>query len=283
MQSANKTRCDDSTAGDLGDAAGGACGALVVGHGTRDPDGRREFLDVVRQTAGRIAPGAVEPAFLELAEPTIDQAVDRLAARGVRRIVVAPLLLFAAGHVRRDVPEAVRSAAGRYGFDPSDVRLTPHLGCEPKLVSLSVRRYREIASAVDPRFPGEAPATDAETLLLLVGRGGADDEARAEFLRFAELRRHAAPCGEQTFAFTAMSEPSLTAGLQRAGESAWRRIVVQPHLLFRGQLIDRLQDAVDEARRRYPEKQWLAAPHLGAAPEVVELLASRLGEGFAVR
>ena len=283
MQSANKTRCDDSTPGDLGDAADGACGALVVGHGTRDLDGRREFLDVVRQAVGRIAPGAVEPAFLELAEPTIEQAVERLAARGVRRLVVAPLLLFAAGHVRRDVPEAVRSAALRIGLNPDDVRLTPHLGCDSMLVSLSVRRYRESAPAADARFGGETPATDAETLLLLVGRGSADDEAREEFLRFAEMRRQAAPCGEQTFAFTAMSEPSLAAGLQRAGESAWRRVVVQPHLLFRGQLIDRLQDAVDDARRRYPEKQWRTAPHLGAAPEVVEVLTSRLGEGFAVR
>lgn len=255
---------------------------MVVGHGTRDAAGLAEFRAVVRLASERLAPLPVEPAFLELAEPTIDAAVERLARRGIRKLVAAPLLLFAAGHARRDVPEAVRAAAERAGLEPSHVGLAEHLGCDRRIVSLSVRRFRETASAAEARCGSEAqaaeraPVADGETLHLLVGRGSSEDEARDEFLRFAELRRQAGPCGAQAYAFAALSEPSLAAGLAAAGASTWRRVVVQPHLLFRGELIDRIWAAVDEAGRRFPDKQWLTTAHLGAEPEVADVVCSRL-------
>lgn len=273
MEPSNKPRLRVSTRPGVSAADLAEVGALVVGHGTRDAAGLAEFRAVVRRAAERLTPLPVEPAFLELAEPTIDAAVERLARRGIRKLVAAPLLLFAAGHVRRDVPEAVRAAAERAGLEPSHVGLAEHLGCDRRIVALSVRRFRESAEA---QAAERAPVADGETLHLLVGRGSSEDEARDEFLRFAELRRQAGPCGAQAYAFAALSEPSLAVGLASAGTSTWRRVVVQPHLLFRGQLIDQIRAAVDEAGRRFPDKQWLTTAHLGAEPEVADVVCSRL-------
>ncbi len=89
-------------------AAAAEVGLLLVGHGTREPAGVNEFLTVAKLVAERFPQGPVESSFLELATPTIGEGVARLAQQGVRRVVVAPVILFAAGHIRRDIPAAVR-------------------------------------------------------------------------------------------------------------------------------------------------------------------------------
>ena len=88
-------------------------GLLLVGHGTRSRQGEGEFLEVAEQVSRRLTGVCVEPACLELTELTIPQGVSRLVERGARQIVVVPLLLFAAGHAKRDIPAAAEAAALR--------------------------------------------------------------------------------------------------------------------------------------------------------------------------
>ena len=113
-------------------------GVLVVGHGTRDAAGIAEFHEVVRQLTIRLAPRPVEAGFLELAEPSIAAAVDRLAARGVRRFTVAPVVLFAAGHAKRDIPDAVSAASSQHAH--LQWRQAGPLGLQRDLVELAARR-----------------------------------------------------------------------------------------------------------------------------------------------
>ena len=89
-------------------------GLLLVGHGTVDPCGSTEFMETAADVA-RVCGGVpVEPCFLELAEPDIQTGVARLAQRGVKHLTVAPLLLFAAGHAKHDIPRGVAAAVARY-------------------------------------------------------------------------------------------------------------------------------------------------------------------------
>ena len=55
-----------------------AFGLLLVGHGTRSAEGREQFLGLAESLRQRLKPLPVEPAFLELAQPTIDDAVGKL-------------------------------------------------------------------------------------------------------------------------------------------------------------------------------------------------------------
>jgi sirohydrochlorin cobaltochelatase len=72
-------------------------GVLLVGHGTRSKQGQSQFLSLAEQVRQRLN-RPLEPAFLELAEPTIEQAVEQLVASRVDRLIVMPLLLFAGGN-----------------------------------------------------------------------------------------------------------------------------------------------------------------------------------------
>ena len=56
---------------------------------------------------------AVELAFLEFMQPTLPDAIVRIAASGVQRIAIVPIFLGQGGHLKRDLPillEQVRAA-----------------------------------------------------------------------------------------------------------------------------------------------------------------------------
>ena len=142
---------------------------------------------------------------------------------------------------------------------------SPPLGCHPKLLDLSELRFAE-ALASCPSVP------DAETLLLLVGRGSRDPQANSEMARFSRLRWERRELGWVQTCFTAMTWPSLAEGLAAAALLAKRRIVVQPHLLFAGELLSGVQQETAEAAQRHRDKQWIIAPHLGPHALLIDAL-----------
>ncbi|HND51583.1 MAG TPA: CbiX/SirB N-terminal domain-containing protein [Pirellulaceae bacterium] len=304
-------------------------GLLLVGHGTRYRLGQDEFLATVRQIAERLPDWLVQPGFLELAEPTLDEAVERLVEAGATDCVVTPLLLFAAGHAKRDVPELIESARQRYPH--VNFRQAGHLGCEPRLLALSLRRFRdarrligdlgeladlheaggipaagipaagdggELGSRVETAAGGQiAPAPQDSpslrqqveygdgTLLILVGRGSLDAEATAEMNRYAAL------CGEQAGAttvrvgFVAMARPTVDEVLAEAVETTRsvvgpnatggiRRVVVQPHFLFAGELLETVRRKAMAAASA-GGGEWYWAEHLGPAAELAEAVIAR--------
>ena len=241
-------------------------GLLLVGHGTRNRQGQEEFLQTAEMVADRLAPVIVGPCFLELAEPDISTGIAGMFAVGVRSIVVSPLLLFTAGHARHDIPMAVQAAAASY--DGLDIRQSDALGCHEAMLRLSVERSQQ-ALADQPAVPA------GETSLVLVGRGSRDASATAEMHRFAKLRGGTSAAGSIDVGFMAMAAPTVAEALIRAAERSARRIVVQPHLLFRGDLLARLDREVAAARKQFLDRQWLITPHLGPAPLLVDAIVER--------
>ena len=265
-------------------------GLLLVGHGTRDTEGLGEFRQLAESFAQAATRVAVEVCFLELAEPTIQQGIARLMERGVRRVIVLPLLLFSAGHAQRDIPQAVRAAlealakgqaSRRNGSLPDRIWQAPVLACHPDIIELSARRYIDAVTRADSAALADGmnrtgiPA--AKTLLLMVGRGSNAAEANAEFVRFAQSRCEQVPVGELQTCFVAMARPTLDEGLRMAGSRPFERIVVQPHLLFPGELLHGIRAAVGAARQRAPDRQWIVTEPLGADGLLVRALLSRAG------
>jgi sirohydrochlorin cobaltochelatase len=236
-------------------------GILVVGHGTRDAQGIDEFYQAVHWIAERYCAEPVEPCFLELADPDIAEAVQALLRRGASRLVVAPLLLFAAGHAKRDIPQAVAAALA----DRSQiaVRYAPPLECHGAIVELSAERYRQAIA-------GLSPVPDAKTALVLVGRGSHDPQATAEMRRFTRLRTEQASFAEVATCFCAMAHPTLSATLSRVAALDVARIVVQPHLLFHGELLAAIRSEVEVWRARDPTRQWVVTAHLGPARAIAD-------------
>jgi sirohydrochlorin ferrochelatase len=241
-------------------------GVLLVGHGTREAAGLGEFFQAARLVAAGAGAARVEWCLLEFAEPTLAQGFEALAARGVERVVVVPVLLFSAGHAERDIPAAIAAAARAQPQLVIDQ--AAHLGCHADIIELSHQRYREIVSS-EPAVPAE------QTVLVMVGRGSHCASATAEMFELVELRRRRSQLANARACFIAMAEPSLTHALEQAARSGARRIVVQPHLLFAGLLLDRLGDAVALYAKRYSDSQWLTTSHLGPSELVASALLDR--------
>jgi sirohydrochlorin cobaltochelatase len=244
-------------------------GILLVGHGTREERGVREMLSVARLTAERLPGVAVEPCFLELANPMIADGVERLVALGVRRMTVMPLLLFAAGHAKRDIPRAARKTAARH--PDLTVHMALPLGCHDKLVELSARRYQE---AID----GHERVPDARTLLLMVGRGSHDPEANSDMARFTRLRWERTPVGWHETCYMAMTRPTLGDALPVVARMGFKRVVVQPHLLFEGELAGRVRRDTNQFAQGHPETEWIVTGHLGPHELLIGAIVDRAGE-----
>ena len=83
---------------------------LLVGHGSREASGNAEILLFAERWRARHPDWRIEVGFIEFADPLLDPALNH-AARNSERVLVLPLILNAAGHVRQDIPSAI-SAPG---------------------------------------------------------------------------------------------------------------------------------------------------------------------------
>lgn len=114
---------------------------VLIAHGSRQDEANADLVHMVEQLRTRDPSAVVEPAFLELAEPTIDEAAARCVCQGARRVVLLLYFLSAGVHVRRDLTAARERLAGQY---PEVVfRLAEPLGRHPLLVEVLAQRARE--------------------------------------------------------------------------------------------------------------------------------------------
>lgn len=107
---------------------------VLVAHGSRAEaanDAHRAMSERVA-TAGGVP---VVPAFLELAEPSIGEGIDRAVELGATTVRVIPYFLYPGRHVRDDIPRIVAEAAERHGA-AATIELAAHVGDDPRMVQL---------------------------------------------------------------------------------------------------------------------------------------------------
>jgi len=116
---------------------------VLVDHGSRRPEAN-ESLEQVAELVRAAAPGRpVRCAHMELAPPTLADAIEACVAEGAREIVVVPYFLAPGSHSTRDIPALVREAAARHAG--LRVRVAKPLGVHPRLAELVLDRAREAA------------------------------------------------------------------------------------------------------------------------------------------
>ena len=79
-------------------------GIVIVDHGSRRASSNRMLEDFVEIFAAQAPTSIVEPAHMELAEPSIRVAFGRCVAKGAARVVVMPYFLLPGRHWNEDIP-----------------------------------------------------------------------------------------------------------------------------------------------------------------------------------
>ena len=121
-------------------------GIVVLGHGSRASVGQAnevvfKISDIIKAKTGH---DLVETAIMnrksELA--TIEDAVGKLVARGVKRITVVPMFFADGMHIRHDIPEEIAALEGR--FPGVAISMAAHIGPDPRIADILLERVREV-------------------------------------------------------------------------------------------------------------------------------------------
>lgn len=111
----------------------GGFAIVVAAHGSRAEGANVAHREVV-DALGAAVPHPVTPAFLELAEPSIPEAIDDAAAVGASTVLVVPYFLHPGRHLSDDLPIIVAEANGRHPH--TAIRLLGSFGAEPGLADV---------------------------------------------------------------------------------------------------------------------------------------------------
>jgi sirohydrochlorin cobaltochelatase len=77
---------------------------ILFGHGARDSRWREPFDRLAELWRAQHSSTPVEVAFLEMMQPSLEEAVTALAVKGATQITIVPVFFGQGGHLRNDFP-----------------------------------------------------------------------------------------------------------------------------------------------------------------------------------
>jgi sirohydrochlorin ferrochelatase len=90
-------------------------GFLIVDHGSRAGEANESLVEVAALVRSRVGEGiVVAHAHMELAAPTVPEAIAALVAANAKEIVVVPYFLAPGRHSREDIPRLVAEAGAAH-------------------------------------------------------------------------------------------------------------------------------------------------------------------------
>ncbi|MDX1566015.1 MAG: CbiX/SirB N-terminal domain-containing protein [Phycisphaeraceae bacterium] len=89
-------------------------GVVIVDHGSRRAESNQALERVVEAFVESNTYRIVEPAHMELAEPSIATAFEKCVRRGAEWVIVHPFFLLPGRHWSQDIPRLVAEAAAAH-------------------------------------------------------------------------------------------------------------------------------------------------------------------------
>jgi sirohydrochlorin cobaltochelatase len=240
---------------------------LIVGHGSRDPRGAREFHDLVGLVRRRVPSVTVEGGFIELSRPPISECVDRLAESGARNVAAVPLMLLAAGHAKDDIPATL--VREKMAHPETNFIYGRALGIRPELLELMDERISAVVHE------------EEETAVLIVGRGSSDPDANSDLSKIARLYYEGRPYPVVESAYVSMTPPDVANGLDRCLKLGAKRIVVFSYFLFTGVLEERIRGQSRAFAETNPGVEVHYAGYFGPDSRLADLVVERYTEALS--
>ena len=115
-------------------------GYIVFAHGSSVESANDAVRAATAEMARRAGYEAVEPAFLGGGEPGLAEAVNRLSARRVSRVVVIPYFLTLGLHLQRDLPRLVEEL--KQAHPGLEIEVTEPLDGHPAMIDALLDRSK---------------------------------------------------------------------------------------------------------------------------------------------
>lgn len=141
---------------------------IIVDHGSRRMESNLMLEELARQFQARFASSydIVEPAHMELCEPSIATAYHNAVKRGAKRIVCVPFFLSFGKHWTKDIPSLLAQAA--IDHPGTEYQLVEPLGIDDLMLDLLQKRATDTTEPVfrsgqpDPRLTHVEPTQRRE-------------------------------------------------------------------------------------------------------------------------
>lgn len=116
---------------------------VLVDHGSRRAEANAQLERVSALVQERLPDWIVRAAHMELAAPSVDEAVDACVASGATEIIVHPYFLAPGNHSAVDIPALARRAHDRH--PGVALHVTEPLGVDERIAEVVVERARTAA------------------------------------------------------------------------------------------------------------------------------------------
>lgn len=109
---------------------------IIVAHGSRKESSNAEVMTLGAKIKPLVTPpyDAVKIAFLEFAQPSLEESILASIKEGVSDLVILPYFLASGNHVTRDIPAVVQEMKAHY--PEVNIELKEHLGSAQGMVAL---------------------------------------------------------------------------------------------------------------------------------------------------
>jgi sirohydrochlorin cobaltochelatase len=243
---------------------------MVCGHGSRDTGAVEEFQAVAKGLKERLPQYETDWGFLEFATPVIRTGLDALRAKGIRKVLAVPGMLFAAGHAKNDIPSVLNAYQTQ---NPElEISYARELGIDLKLIRAAGERVEDALQKAGDGVSRE------DTLLVVVGRGASDPDANSNVAKVTRMLWEGLGLGWAETAYSGVTFPLVEPGLEHATRLGYKRIVVFPYFLFTGILVQRIYHYTDIVAAKHPEIEFIKASYLNDHPLVLDAFAERVEE-----
>ena len=235
---------------------------LLITHGSRDKRSQLALKHLTQLIRMQIEsqPDArayliVNTATLEFNSVPLHQQIQQFAqdalALGYQELQLLPLFLLPGVHVTEDLPDGSAFAQTQIGQEISITQL-PCLGTNTDLVKLWKNRLATI---------------DADAIILL-----------SHGTRRLEGNRVVEAIAQQLGALTAYCSrsPSLDNCVTMLAEVECKTIVILPHILFNGAIMDVINSQVIRLQQQLPQVQLILEQPLGATVDLAQLIVDSL-------
>ncbi len=238
---------------------------LYICHGSRVKEGKNQAVEFVEKCKKELGYPIQETCFLELSKPDIYQGISTCVQQGAKEIVVVPVLLLAATHVKKDIPNEVERVSKEF---PS---ITFHMGCpfgvHDKLISIIEERVRETGVSIQQ---------DASALL--VGRGSSDPDTIRDLDRIARRILEKMRFKKVSVCYLAAATPTFDEGIKHAKNGTNSQIFVIPYLLFTGVLMREMEHKISKLDGDGPD--FYLCHYLGYHEFLKDVLKERVIEAY---
>jgi len=237
-------------------------GIIYVFHGSKVKEANEQAIAFIHQIIRKVDRPIQEIAFLEKANPTIPDAFENCVRLGAKNIIVIPVLLLTAAHIKEDIPNEINNLLKQYPEVKASIGKA--IGVHEKLIEILVERLDETQVTMKE-----------DAAVLLVGRGSSDPDVKTDLICIGDMlqkkiKKRVGVC------FLAAAQPSLSEGLDWAKKSTSKQTFVIPYLLFTGVLMKKLEQTIDQDEQN--DFKWILCPSLGYHPILEDIILEQIHE-----